>query len=67
MKEEQVQTALKQIDQAIAQLTGTRETHAILAQDIQLIRQCCVAYFVEKENGGTDKQPEHLTTGDQDS
>ena len=67
MKEEQVQTALKQIDQAVSQLTGTRETHTILAQDIQLIRQCCVGYFVEKENGGTDKQPDSSESGDQDS
>ncbi len=59
MKEEQVQIALKRIDQTVAQLSGSRETHAVLAQDIQLIRQCCVGYFVkaEKKDGGTDKQP----------
>ena len=67
MKEEQVQIALKRIDQAVAQLTSTRETHTVLAQDIQLIRQCCVAYFVEKENGGTDEQSKRPTTCDQDS
>ncbi len=64
MKEEQVQIALKRIDQAVAQLNGPREAHVTLSQDIQLIRQCCVKSFVEKKDGGTDKQPKRPTTGD---
>lgn len=69
MKEEQVQIALKQVDNLLSKARFTepilnREDHVVLANSMQLIRQCCVGYFVEKENGGTDKQPERPTTGD---
>ena len=72
MKEEQVQIALKQVDGLLGKARFTepilnREDHVVLANSMQLIRQCCVAYFVEKENGGTNIIPIRPESSDQDS
>lgn len=67
---EQVQKAIKEIDDNLASLNGPRQAHLALVNDINLIQAVCMDYFDKgegvKEDVGTDKPIEHPKPGDKD-
>ena len=73
----QVQVAIKEIDENLAQLTGPRQAHLALTKDVQLVQTVCMEYFdglerdkepkLEKKDVGTNKPTEHTKLGDKDS
>lgn len=76
LNKEQVQRAIKEVDNAVAQLNGTREVHLRLVNDLQLIQQCCMDYFDDEnelnelkegvKDVGTNESIERPETCDQD-
>ncbi len=68
----QVQNALKDIDDSLATLNGSREAHLVLTNDIQLIQNVCIAYFDSfgidkgKEDVGTNKPTKRPKSGNKD-
>lgn len=42
---EQVQKAIKEIDDSLASLSGSRQAHLALANDVKLVQAVCMAYF----------------------
>ena len=68
MDKKQVQAAIGRIDQVTAQLNMSRDAHIQLVNDIKLVQSVCEAYFKEEpKDGGTDKCPEHVEPGDENS
>ena len=72
---EQVQKAIKEIDENLAALTGPRQAHLALVSDVKLVQAVCMDYFEgreaakaapEKKDVGTNESTEHPTTGDKD-
>lgn len=73
---EQVQKAIKEIDESLAQLTGPRQAHVVLVNDVKLVQAVCMDYFEgkkaakaapeKKEDVGTKQSTEHTEPGDQD-
>ena len=71
---EQVQKAIKEIDDGLASLNGPRQVHIALANDVQLIQTVCMDYFEvkeaakaapeKKEDVGTNEPIEHTEPGD---
>jgi hypothetical protein len=63
----QVQKAIKEIDKNIASLSGSRQDHLALANDVKLVQAVCMEYFEgleaakgAKKDDGTDKPTEHI-------
>lgn len=72
---EQVQKAIKEIDDNLASLSGPRQAHVALANDIKLVQAVCMDYFEgkeavkaapEKKDVGTNEPIEHTKPGDTD-
>ena len=42
---EQTQKAIREIDENIAMLNGTRQAHLALVQDVQIVQEICMRYF----------------------
>ena len=42
---EQTQKAIREIDENIAMLNGTRQAHLALVQDVQIVQEVCMRYF----------------------
>lgn len=68
---EQVQKAIKEIDDSLAQLAGPRQVHLVLVNDVKLIQAVCMDYFDKgegaKKDVGTEQPTEHTEPGNQDS
>ena len=71
----QVQKAIKEIDDNLASLNGSRQAHLALANDVGLVQAVCMEYFEEREAAKaapekkdvrTDKPTEHPKPGDKD-
>lgn len=58
---QQVQNALKDIDDSLATLNGSRQAHLVLTNDIKLIQNVCIAYFDGLE--GVKATPEKKDVG----
>ena len=67
---EQVQKAIKEIDDNLASLTGPRQAHLALVNDVHLVQAVCLAYFDKgegaKEDAGTNEPIKHPKPGDKD-
>ena len=67
---EQVQKAIKEIDDNLALLSGSRQAHLALVNDINLIQAVCMDYFDKGEgaikNDGTVIPIKHPKSGDKD-
>lgn len=46
---EQVQRAVKEIDENLAALNGSRQAHLALTNDVRIVQVTCIAYFEERE------------------
>ena len=62
---EQVQKAIKEIDDNLALLNGPRQAHLALANDIKIVQAICMDYFEETKDVGTDKPIISIEPGDQ--
>ena len=56
---EQVQKAIKEIDDNLAMLTGPRQAHLTLASDVKLVQAVCMEYFEGLES---KKEPKDVGT-----
>ncbi len=71
---EKVQKAIKEIDDNLATLNGSRQGHLALVNDIQLVQAVCVAYFdgleakktAPEKKDGTVIPIKHPKSGDKD-
>jgi hypothetical protein len=45
----QVQTAIKEIDENLAALNGSRQAHIALTSGVKLVQAVCMEYFEGKE------------------
>ncbi len=64
--QKQVQAAIKEIDENLAMLTGSRQAHLVLVNDVKLIQAVCMDYFEGKKDDGTKQPIEHPKPGDKD-
>ena len=68
---EQVQKAIKEIDENLASLAGSRQGHLALVSDVKLVQAVCMDYFDKgegaKEDAGTDKPIINTKPGDKNS
>ena len=64
---EQVQKAIKEIDDNIAMLNGSRQAHLALVQDVKIVQEVCMDYFEETKDVRTNEPTEHIPTGNKDS
>ena len=46
---EQVQKAIKEIDESLATLNGSRQAHIALTSNVKLVQDVCKTYFDERE------------------
>ena len=64
---EQVPKAIKEIDENLALLNGSRQAHLALVQDVKIVQSVCMDYFEVMNNVRTDKPIEHTPTCNKDS
>lgn len=72
---EQVQAAIKEIDENLANLQGPRQAHLALTNDVKLVQAVCKTYFdgleaakatPEKKDVGTKQPTKRPKTGNKD-
>ena len=52
---EQVQKAIKEIDDNLALLSGPRQAHLVLVNDVKIIQEVCMRYFEETKDVRTNE------------
>ena len=67
---DQVQNAIKEIDDNLASLNGPRQAHLTLTNDVKIVQAVCMDYFDNsegvKEDVGTNIIPINTKPGDKD-